>query len=407
MTIGLPGAGVPGIPTQPDAATEAERRQARIQDAAGQFEGLLIQQLVSVMRSTVGGEGGMFGNGAGSQMYSHLFDQSFADSLTAAGGMGMRQTIERSMMGPAAYRAMMDQRMAEQENGTALRPLTPFAPRSVGEILEARPPTGSALGGMTGRLQAAARQMLGADGVASQWGRAGRLTEADLASDFSTEGPDGLATFNVRDAAGFEGAYKCNLFAFELARRAGFEVPLIGRTRGWGYMGPDGVTADADAGRLRGDWGEVVTGETAESLDSAAVRGDRAFLLTGSSVGDRSGHMGIVERVHEVDYDDQGRITRVVFDGWEGRSRGAMHLTRRTWNRYGNPGGEDARGGFDSIHIIALRRPRDGARPERPIHENANGSVHDAERVRGSEENRSFSSRSASDRPNEGSETHP
>ncbi|GAB5542209.1 MAG: rod-binding protein [Sandaracinaceae bacterium] len=402
MTVGLPGAGVPGIPTQPDPAAEAERRQERVESAAGQFEGLLIQQLVSVMRSTVGGEGGMFGSGAGSEMYAHMFDQSFADSLTAAGGMGMRSTIERSMLGPAAY-----QRMMEQRNDTALRPLTPFEPRTVGEVIEARPPAGSVLSGMTGRLQGIARQMLGSDGVATQWGRAGRLTEADLASDFATEGPDGVAAFNVRDAAGFEDNYKCNLFAFEMARRAGFEVPLVGRTRGWGYMGPDGVTADANAGQLRGEWGEVVTGETAESLDSAIVRGDRAFMLTGSSVDGRSGHMGVVERVHEVDYDEQGRVQRVVFDGWEGRSRGAMHLTRRTWNRYGNPGGEDARGGFDSIHIIALRRPQDGARPERPIHENANASVHDAARMGESEENRSFSSSSTSDRPNESSETHP
>ena len=402
MTVGLPGAGVPGIPTQPDPAVEAERRQERVESAAGQFEGLLIQQLVSVMRSTVGGEGGMFGSGAGSEMYAHMFDQSFADSLTAAGGMGMRSTIERSMLGPAAY-----QRMMEQRNDTALRPLTPFEPRTVGEVIEARPPAGSVLSGMTGRLQGIARQMLGSDGVATQWGRAGRLTEADLASDFATEGPDGVAAFNVRDAAGFEDNYKCNLFAFEMARRAGFEVPLVGRTRGWGYMGPDGVTADANAGQLRGEWGEVVTGETAESLDSAIVRGDRAFMLTGSSVDGRSGHMGVVERVHEVDYDEQGRVQRVVFDGWEGRSRGAMHLTRRTWNRYGNPGGEDARGGFDSIHIIALRRPQDGARPERPIHENANASVHDAARMGESEENRSFSSSSTSDRPNESSETHP
>ncbi|RZO54368.1 MAG: hypothetical protein EVA89_28195 [Sandaracinaceae bacterium] len=402
MTVGLPGAGVPGIPTQPDPAAEAERRQERVESAAGQFEGLLIQQLVSVMRSTVGGEGGMFGSGAGSEMYAHMFDQSFADSLTAAGGMGMRSTIERSMLGPAAY-----QRMMEQRNDTALRPLTPFEPRTVGEVIEARPPAGSVLSGMTGRLQGIARQMLGSDGVATQWGRAGRLTEADLASDFATEGPDGVAAFNVRDAAGFEDNYKCNLFAFEMARRAGFEVPLVGRTRGWGYMGPDGVTADANAGQLRGEWGEVVTGETAESLDSAIVRGDRAFMLTGSSVDGRSGHMGVVERVHEVDYDEQGRVQRVVFDGWEGRSRGAMHLTRRTWNRYGNPGGEDARGGFDSIHIIALRRPQDGTRPERPIHENANASVHDAARMGESEENRSFSSSSTSDRPNESSETHP
>ena len=37
MTVGLPGAGVPGIPTQPDPAAEAERRQERVESAAGQF----------------------------------------------------------------------------------------------------------------------------------------------------------------------------------------------------------------------------------------------------------------------------------------------------------------------------------------------------------------------------------
>ncbi|HJL19622.1 MAG TPA: rod-binding protein [Sandaracinaceae bacterium LLY-WYZ-13_1] len=401
MTVGLPTA-IPG-PQVPEDATPEQRRQAQVRHAATQFEGLLIQQLVSVMRSTVG-EGGMFGSGAGSSMYAHLFDQSFADSMASAGGLGMRSVLERSMLGPAAYAAQQAQADGQSMDTAPLRP-TPFEPRAVGEVLEVRPPTGAPLAGPTGRLQQAARAMLGPDGHAPQWGRDGRLTERDLASDFVTEGPEGVATFNVRDAAGFEGAYKCNLFAFELARRAGFQVPLIGRTRGWGYMGPDGVTADAVRGRLRGDWGRVVTGESAESLDSGVVRGERAFLLTGDSVGDRAGHMGIVERVHEVDYDEQGRIERIVFDGWEGRSRGARHLERRTWNRYGNPGGEDARGGFERIEIIELRRPEAGTQPETPVHANAHPSVHDLERL--AREDGISSSRSAPGRPNQRVEESP
>lgn len=372
-------------------ADPAAARRAQIGSAASQFEALLLSQLVQVMRSTVG-ESGIFGSGPGSQMYAHLFDQNFADSMAAAGGMGLAQVIERSMLGPEAY-------ATAQRQGTELRPLTPFAPRVSGEILEVRPASGAAIGGMTGRLQDAARAMLGPNGFAPQWGRAGRLTEADLASDFSTEGPNGVATFNVRDAAGFQDRYKCNLFAFELARRAGFQVPLIGRTRGWGYMGPDGVTQDVSRGRLRGGWGQVATGESAESLDSSIVRGERAFLIVGSSVGDRAGHMGIVERVHEVEYDEAGRVQRVVFDGWEGRSRGAHHMTRRTWNRAGTHGGEDVRGGFAQIELIELRRPEDGGAEERPVHPNAAPSVHDLEDLEESPGSRSFSSRSGADRP--------
>lgn len=387
MTIEAPGAATVAALNPPPT----DDRRAQITSAATQFEGLLIQQLVQVMRRSIG-EGGMFGSGAGSSMYASMFDQNLATSMASAGGLGIRQVLERSMLGPQAYEQA-------QQQGMAIRPTTPFSPRTVGEVMEARPSSGVALVGQTGRLQDAARAMLGPNGFAPQWGRAGRLTEADLASDFSTEGPSGRAMFNVRDAAGFQDCYKCNLFAFELARRAGFQVPLIGRTRGWGYMGPDGVTADAARGQLRAGWGRIATGESAESLDSSIVRGDRAFLVVGSSVGDRAGHMGIVERVHEVEYDDQGRIERVVFDGWEGRTRGAHHMTRRTWNRAGTHGGEDVRGGFSQIELIQLRRPSDGEPEERPVHPNAAPSVHDLEGLENRSESRSFSSRSTADRP--------
>jgi hypothetical protein len=391
MTVGLPSALSPAPAPEPAGPAEPRRREVRA--AAIRFEALLLQQLVQVMRSTVG-EGGLFGSGAGSAMYAHLFDQNLADSLSSAGGLGMRAVIERSMLGPAAYAAQRGQAME-----TA--PLRPFVPRVEGEVLPVRPSSGAPLPGLSGRLQRTADAMLGPRGFAPQWGREGRLTAADLASDFATEGPDGRAMFNVRDAAGFQGAYKCNLFAFELARRAGFMVPLVGRPRGWGYQGPDGVMADVAAGRLRGGWGRVVTGESAESLDSALVRGERAFLLTGTGIGDRAGHMGVVERIHRVDYDARGRIERIVFDGWEGRRRGATHLTRRTWNRYGNPGGEDARGGFERIEIVELRRPPAGQRQERPLHEHARPSVHDLERA---PRPPNSSSRSSGDRPMELSE---
>jgi len=205
--------------------------------------------------------------------------------------------------------------------------------------------------------------------------------------------------FNVRDAAGFQDRYKCNLFAFELSRRAGFMVPLIGRTRGWGYMGPDGVTADAQAGRLRGGWGHVVTGERADSLDSGIVRGDRAFLLTATGAGGRAGHMGVVERIHRIDYDPEGRIERIVFDGWEGRTYGATHLEGREWVRHGHRGSAGSRGNFEDIELVELERPSAPGAEERPVHERARPSVHDLERL-----GETFSSGSGDDRPMENSE---
>lgn len=353
------------VAPSPALAPAEVSRDAQVRDAATRFEGLLLQQLVGILRSSV--EGGLFGDGAGAEMYAHLFDQSFADALAGAGGIGLRSVLERSMLGPRAY--------AAQASPTPTIGHPP-APIVRGEPDAVRPASGVALPGATGQLQAAARDML-PQGVAPQWGREGRLTHHDLASNFRSEGPSGVAVFNVEDAAGFEDRYKCNLFAFELARRAGFVVPLIGRGRGWGYLGPDGVVADAESGALRRDWGRIVTGESAESLDAAIVRGERAFVLAGRSVGDRAGHMGVIERVHEIEHDAEGRIVRVVFDGWEGRSQGARHLERRVWTRYGHPSRGDVRGGFDRIELIELRRPAPGERPELPLHPHARPSVHD------------------------------
>ncbi|MCC6876609.1 MAG: rod-binding protein [Sandaracinaceae bacterium] len=358
MTLGISSIEAPASPANREAA-----REPQIREAARQFEGLLLSQLVSAMRSSLGE--GALGSGPGSEMYAQFFDQSFSEAMSAS-GVGLSGVFERALLGPRAY--------AAQATGGHL---APFAPHEIGEILPVRPPAGAHLEGRTGRLQAVARAML-PNGVAAQWGRDGRLTESDLASDFATQGSDGEARFNVRDAAGFEGAYKCNLFAFEMARRAGFEVPLIGRTRGWGYLGPDGVMAEVQRGIPSG-WGRVATGESPESLDSAIVRGERAFLVTATGAGDRAGHMGVIERVRTIDYDPDGSIRRIVFDGWEGRTTGARHLTERTWNRSGNGGGTDARNGFERIEIVELR-PATAGRPERPLHPHARPSIHDLAR---------------------------
>lgn len=332
-------------------------------EAARRFEGLFLEQLVRVMRESAP----MF-EGTGGEMYAQMFDQNMGDALARAGGVGLADVLARAMGAP---------------DGPASLPIAPMGPSSflhasMGGVLPERPVSGAALDGATGSLQRAADALLPDSGVAPQWGRDGTLTTADLASSFTSGEAGREAAFAVRDAHGYAGYYKCNLFALELARRAGFEVPLASRPRGFGYPGPDAMTADAADGALRAGWGDVVTGASAEQLDSAIVRGDSAFLLTSSGHDGHHGHMGVVERVHEVAYDADGRVARIVFDGWEGRSTGAMHLTRRTWSTYGHGHVEGSRSGLDRIEIIRLHRPEAGETAERPIHGSAPPSVLDA-----------------------------
>jgi len=337
---------------------DTARRQPDAAKAAEQFEGLLIQQLWKTMRQTV--QGGLLGDAPGSDTYLAMVDEAVAGQIARDGGIGLRSTLMQAF--------------GAEEGGQATTELNEF--HVAGHRLAPEPATGEGLEGAAGRLQDVARQMLAPDS-AQHWAREGVLTPEDMTSEFSTEVPGGVARFNVRDAAGYNGYYKCNLFALEMARQAGFSVPLVPRTRGFSYPSPDSLAADAADGSLRGDWGRVATGESAESLDAALQSGRRAFMLTGSGHDGHAGHMGVVERIHSVDYGDDGEVERVVFDGWEARRDGARHLTRRTWNVHGNPGGENARSGLGHIEIIELRAPAPGEAAEVPLSLRAGPSSRD------------------------------
>ena len=100
------------------------------------------------------------------------------------------------------------------------------------------------------------------------------------------------------------------------------------------------------------------------------------MMLTGSGRDGHAGHMAVVERVHSIQYDDDGEVEQVVFDGWEARTNGARHLSQRTWNRAGIRGGNDVRRGLDRIEMVELLAPRDGA-GEIPITRSAGPSRHD------------------------------
>ena len=375
-----------------DALEQQGNPQPNAADVAQQFEGLLMQQLWSIMRKTAGGLGG--GNAPGASMYAHMMDEAVAGHLTQAGGLGLAGQLERSLGGtPHSQRAMGESFALEGY---------PLEPRRAPLVLG--PATGQRVAGATSILQDTAESML-TPVSAPRWGREGRLTRTELSSDYQSEGVGGVARFNVRDAAGFEGRYKCNLFAFEMVRRAGFQVPLMPRTRGWGYPHPDAVTVDAADGRLRSDWGRVATGETAAEIDQSITEGRRAFMLTGAGRDGHAGHMAVVERVHEISYDESGRVERVVFDGWEARVGGAQHLERRTWNRYGNRGGNLARNGFSQIEVVELLAPRPGQAAELPMSRRVGASVHDLEGIEITREENPSSS--AIDRPNSSAEARP
>jgi flagellar protein FlgJ len=338
-------------------------QDAEIRAAAARFEGLLLEQLVQTMRSSAE----MF-SGTGGEMYGEMFDQHMGDALAAAGGMGLANVLAEAMGAtptPPSARPLSSLGPYGMGLPAPMPPQPSQETLDLGPIVLSRPAYGAALPGHVGMLQRAADDMLPDSGVAPQWGRDGALGAGDMLrppnvreAEPGTEAARALGRVRT-----FEGYYKCNLFAFELARRAGFEVPVWGRGERWGYPGPTAAAQDAADGQLHGRWGDVVTGASAEELDSAIVRGELAVLVTGDSgVEGHRGHMGMIERVRSIDRDETGAITRITFDGWEGRQTGGMHLTERVWTTVGH-GVPGARRAFGRIELIALH-PADTSPPE-------------------------------------------
>lgn len=339
------GDGVVGHAESGARAPDSSER-ARLEAAAKGFEGVFLRQLIAVLRRTAPSAGGADGEGAGSG-YVQMMDDALAQALIDGGGIGLSEPLLHALGGDAQGGAGL---VVHAES--ARMPDTKERPVS--------------LPGASGALARAASALTAHSG--ERFGRDGALGPTDLASGFATPTEGGEARFNVLDARGYAGYLKCNLFALESARRGGFTVPLVARPRGWGFPSPDQVVTDAVDGAMRRDWARVATGEAASELDASLVRGDRAFLLAGSGRDGHAGHMGVVERIHAIDYADDGGIERVVYDGWEGREGGAAHVSGRVWNRFGNPGGGDLqRNGFERIEILELRRPASGSTPELPI----------------------------------------
>ncbi|HKU40091.1 MAG TPA: hypothetical protein VJR89_18155 [Polyangiales bacterium] len=296
-------------------------RNEQLQKVAKQFESVLVGQLLEVLWKTTPTLGGAGGGQAG--MYQQMFQGAFADHLVSGGGIGLSSLIAKGL--------------GVQSGAEAPLPLHVPAPLAAA----------GAGAGMLGDMQRAAADMLQGD-AAARWAKDGKLESSDLPGLVAA--PGGEARSSVAGANGYQGYYKCNLFAFEMARRAGMQVPES-------IQSSNRITQDASDGSLDAGWAKVATGTSPAAMQDALRAGEAAFLLVGGGQGERHGHMAVIERPKSIDYDAEGQVQRIVFDGWEAQPDGAKHLKERAWNRMGNAGGPGDRNGLTRIEIIQLSRP--------------------------------------------------
>ena len=84
-----------------DTATPAPKdNPAKVQDAARQFEALLIGQMMKSMRDSEGGWMGTDEDDASSSAMEYA-QEMFAESLTAGGGLGLANMVAKGLIPPA------------------------------------------------------------------------------------------------------------------------------------------------------------------------------------------------------------------------------------------------------------------------------------------------------------------
>jgi flagellar protein FlgJ len=97
MSVTAVQAGIPLIKTTLGLlAATAKDTSKQVQEAAKEFESLLVGQLLKQSRETLGKEGGFFGTDK-SDTYGALFDFFLGKHLADSGGFGLAGTIERQL----------------------------------------------------------------------------------------------------------------------------------------------------------------------------------------------------------------------------------------------------------------------------------------------------------------------
>jgi len=76
------------------AAGPVDKRQAKAEKVAAQFEAVFVRTMVSSLRQTssIGGEG-MFGGGPGADTYADWFDQNLAEQISKTSHVGIKEQL--------------------------------------------------------------------------------------------------------------------------------------------------------------------------------------------------------------------------------------------------------------------------------------------------------------------------
>jgi hypothetical protein len=211
-------------------------------------------------------------------------------------------------------------------------------------------PIGDAAAGLLERSQAI------------NWTRDGALTPSDLTIRIQTMTTDrrgevtGQAGFNLDSVHGFAGLPKCNLLAFEIAYRAGFVVPLVGRAVGWGFPSSEMIADDARDNAIVGDWARVRLRPVASEVNLDRENGVGFMAVARASVYGRFGHVAIIDWIEQLALTSAGDIRVLTFMGWEANgSQGARYTRINFMTNDTNPQSR-----FDFIYILELRAAEPG-----------------------------------------------
>jgi flagellar protein FlgJ len=89
----LAGVGQPAVAADPAARSPAAAEAAQRKQVAGQFEAILVRQMLGKsVGSMLGGDAGVAGT-----VYGDMMTDVLAQKLTAGGGLGLAPMIERQL----------------------------------------------------------------------------------------------------------------------------------------------------------------------------------------------------------------------------------------------------------------------------------------------------------------------
>ncbi|MDP2690710.1 MAG: rod-binding protein [Deltaproteobacteria bacterium] len=103
--------GIQGSLALPSAgAGKGKETPAEMKKALQDFEAIFINQMLKVMRESVG-KGDLFHGGSGEEVYSSLFDMELSKVISGSGGIGLGEMLMKQLGG--GYAA------AEEKNAAA------------------------------------------------------------------------------------------------------------------------------------------------------------------------------------------------------------------------------------------------------------------------------------------------